>query len=112
MTSGKDMRALARPTSAMHYRLADNLDIDALCRQPLRLQKIHDRNGHTIILAVSADQTVTTLAYGVQPRMRRPATPPQGHEGSPVPTASMNGEREQLHDEWVMRMWLVRKGKR
>lgn len=68
MTSGKDMRALARPTSAMHYRLADNLDIDALCRQPLRLQKIHDRNGHTIILAVS--------------------------------------------DEWVMRMWLVRKGKR
>jgi hypothetical protein len=54
----------------MRYRLADNLDLLALCDQPLRLQRILDRKGHSIFVFVRDDHTAVTFAYGVESKGR------------------------------------------
>jgi hypothetical protein len=54
----------------MRYRLADNLDLLALCDQPVRLQRILDRKGHSIFVFVRDDHTAVTFAYGVEPKSR------------------------------------------
>jgi hypothetical protein len=54
----------------MRYRFADDLDLLALCDQPVRLQRILDRKGHSIFVFVRDDHTAVTFAYGMESKGR------------------------------------------
>jgi hypothetical protein len=58
----------------MRYRFADDLDLLALCDQPVRLQRLFDRKGHSIFVFVRDDHTAVTFAYGVEPKGRAALT--------------------------------------